>query len=122
LILVLLAATSAVGCAPVTSESPFREGSNRPVPLEVVNNNMVDVRVYALGAGGRFRLGDVRGKSTESFRIDPRQVSLVSGLQLLVDPIGGRGSYTSPVVFPPRGTSVILTVGSDLGYSYISIR
>ena len=118
----LLAVVSVVGCIAGTKESPFRASSDRSVPLEVVNNHILDVRIYAVGGAGRVRLGDVRGKSDESFRLDPRRVSMSSGLQFLVDPIGGRGTYTSPAVFPPSGATVILTVGSDLGYSFVSIR
>jgi hypothetical protein len=90
--------------------------------VEVVNNQFLDIRVYAEGNGASHVLGDVPGKSSGRFTIDPRRVSMASGLQIRVDPIGSTRNYLSPLVFPSRGATVVLTVAAELGQSYIFLR
>ena len=111
------------GCRSGSDGSPFsmRRG-NQSVALEVDNNNFLDITVYAIGAGATFKLGDVAGKSIRTFRIDPQQVSMVSGLQLQVDPLGSAREYLSPVVYPDRGAEVVLVVGANLNRTFITIR
>ena len=104
---------------------PGRSGfgrSSRPIRLQVENHHFLDVTVYALGNGMAFKLGEVTGKSSGSFGLDPTRIHMVSGLQLRVDPIGSNRNYLSPVLFVDRRSTVVLEVGSELEMSYVTIR
>lgn len=102
--------------------SPFSRNPNQPVEVQVDNHNFLNVTIYAAAGGVDHRLGDVTGKSTGRFSINPRQVSMVGGLRLRVDPIGSARIFTSETVFPDRGATVVLTVAADLDFSYITLR
>ncbi len=122
LITVLLLAATSVGCGKKDPDSPFRRRLDTPVRVTVDNNNFLDVTVYAVAGGVSIRLGDVTGKSEESFTIDPRRASMIAGLQLMVDPLGSNRSYLSPLVYPGRGETVLLSVGANLDQSFVTLR
>jgi hypothetical protein len=122
LIVALLLGALASGCRSGESGSPFSRRSNRPVRIQVDNHNFLNVTVYANAGGVSHRLGDVIGKNTESFSIDPRKISIVSGLRLRVEPIGSTRNFISEIVFPDGSSSVILTVAAELQLSYVILR
>jgi hypothetical protein len=121
-ILLLLAGTLVSGCRSGDRGFPFGRRSSSLVRLDVENNNFLDVTVYASGGGLALRLGDVPGKSSKAFTIDPQKVSMASGLRLRVDPLGSTRNYLSQIVFPDRAATVLLVVGAELQVSYVTIR
>jgi len=88
----------------------------------VVNNNFADMTIYVMVNGANFRLGDVTGKTTGRFTLDPNQISPSGGLRLLADPIGSRDAFLSDPVIPGVGSIVVLTVGAALSQSYVTLR
>jgi hypothetical protein len=122
LILALLSGTLVFGCRSGDGGFPFGRRANRPLRLEVENNNFLDVTVYASGSGARLRLGDVPGKNSGVFTIDPRKLSVASGLQIQVDPLGSTRVFLSQRLFPDRDASILLFVGAELELSYVTIR
>ena len=120
--LLVLTGMITAGCK-TGKDNPFAEmRRDRPVPLRVDNNNFLDVSVFATSGGVRVRLGEVTGKDVGTFAIDPQRLSMAAGLQILVDPLGSGETFLSPVVFPTRSETVVLTVGAVLSQSYISLR
>ena len=90
--------------------------------LIVENNHFLDVTVFVRGSGADLRLGDVTGKNTETFPLNPQRIPMASGLRFRVDPIGSNRNYLSPRVYPDGATTVVLNVGSELEQSYITVR
>jgi hypothetical protein len=121
-LLALLWGALASGCGRKEAGSPFGGRADLPVRLRVENQNFLDVTIYAVAGGGRIRLGNVTGKGSGSFTLDPREIPLVRGLQVLADPLGSARTYLSPAVFPHGGSTVVLTLGAVLSQSFISIR
>ncbi len=90
--------------------------------VRVTNDNREDVVVYALVNGQRTRLGMATAKLSTTLTI-PESVSLVTGnLRLLVDAIGSRLYWTSPVIMPSGGAYIDLVVGPRLSLSQVVIR
>jgi hypothetical protein len=118
----LLLALVSSTCGRKETESPFRRAVDRPVTLEVDNNNFLDVTVYAVAGGYSLRLGNVGGKNVEEFTLDSQDITIAGGLQFLVDPIGATQTYLSPKVFPYGGATVELNVSAFLNQSFVSIR
>jgi hypothetical protein len=95
---------------------------DRPVQLEVDNNNFLDVTVYAVSGGSSLRIGEVVGKSKGQFTLDPKKVLMTGGLQVLVDPIGSNRTYLSPSVYPYGGATLRLSVAAYIDQSFLSVR
>ncbi|MFC1575009.1 hypothetical protein ACFL3Z_02905 [Gemmatimonadota bacterium] len=95
---------------------------DRPIPLRVENNNFLDVTIYAVGDGPGVKLGEVTGKSTGSFSIDPRRVAMVGGLRIRVEPLGSIRNYLSPTVFLDNRASLYLEVAALLEMSWVAVR
>ena len=112
----------ASGCRAREGGSPFDRRSNAPVRIQVDNHNFLNVTVYANAGGMSHRVGEVIGKSSGNFSIDPGKVSMVSGLRFRVEPIGSTRSFLSEIVFPDRGSTVVLTVAAELRLSYVILR
>jgi len=113
------------GCKTGEEEPRFQTRGmafDQPIPVEVDNNNFLDVTVYAMDGGANIRLGNVVGKSTERFTIDPQRITASGGLRLLVDPIGASDAFLSDRVMVGAGQIVVLRVGSLLSQSFISLR
>ncbi|MBT8395536.1 MAG: hypothetical protein KJN92_01160 [Gemmatimonadetes bacterium] len=121
-VLTLLLVTGAHGCGKKDPDSPFRRRVDSPVQVMVENNNFLDVTVYAVAGGVSSRLGDVTGKNSATFTLNPRRVSMASGLQLMVDPLGSSERYLSRTVYPAGGVTVLLTVGAYLEQTFVSFR
>ena len=96
--------------------------ANRPIQVQVRNNNFLDVTVLARAGGRDVRLGQVSGKSSGKLTLNPRHINLTSGLQLLVDPIGSRNMFLSEAIFPDRNAVVVLEVGAQLQMSFVSLQ
>lgn len=122
LLAAVLAGSVASGCRTGDNGSVERRQINRPVPVNIQNNNFLDIAVFATSSGSRIKLGQVTGKSSGTFRIHPRRLNMVAGLQIMVDPLGSAQTYLSPVVFPGGAETVVLTVANILDRSYITVR
>ena len=118
----VLLGTVASGCRSGSDGFPDGNALPRPIRLQVENNNYLDVTVYAKGSGISYKVGYVTGKSSGTLTIDPRRVSLASGLQLRVDPLGSTQTYLSPVLFPDPSATLVLIVGAELESSRITFR
>ena len=91
------------------------------VGVHVVNQNFLDVDVWAVSSGVPTRLGTVSGNSNKDFMLDP-SMTATNDLRLVATPIGGNGrGSTGPLIVGP-GQTIEFRVGSLLRNSSAFIR
>lgn len=95
--------------------------------LYVTNDNWLDVVVYVLRGGSRFRLGEVTSIQSAVFRIPDAALGGTDNFAILADPIGsfntsGRdhGYATGAISLQPGHTVVDLRVANILDHSSYS--
>ena len=70
--------------------------------VRVVNNNWLDVNIYAVSGGRSWRLGTVRSFQEVDFELPRWLLSGSYEVTLVTDPIGSRGAHISNrVIFTP---------------------
>lgn len=122
LALFLLVAQSACAGRATNPMDMEQQAAERPIRIQVNNNNFNDITVYAIAGGAQRRLGAVTGNSSQTYEL-PRSLNLAANrLQIRASPLGARGSYTSAelAVFP--GDLVVVDLAAELTLSNISIR
>lgn len=116
LALVALVGASACGALGNNVPNPFAGGAQAGedrLRIQVQNMNFNDATVYAVSAGQRIRLGNVTGKTDESFQID---WNFANPIAFQVDVVGGRGCDTTAIPVDP-GARVWLQIPSEVGRS-----
>lgn len=91
------------------------------VPVRVSNHNWMDVVVYAMHSGIRFRLGTVTSMSTQVLTIPNGIISQIDGVQLVADPIGSDDSYISEPIMTGPGDAIEFNVEDRLAISNYSV-
>lgn len=122
-----LVAVLLVGSACKSSPAPrfligSRAAPDEDIRVEVVNDNYLDMGVFVMMDGVNFRLGDVVGKHTDSFTLDPTRISPSQGLRLLADPVGSRNVFLSDEVSVNPGVTVVFNISPNLQQSYVILR
>jgi hypothetical protein len=123
----MLAGLLAIGATVASSSACFRTnqagGDVAPasvIGLKVMNDNFLDVDVYAVSQGLATRVGTATGNSTRSFVLDATMRA--QDLRIVATPIGGNGrASTGPVQAGP-GQTIEFRVGSQLTNSSVFIR
>ena len=87
-----------------------------------MNDNYADMNIFVMGDGSNFRLGDVTGKTTATFTLNPDRISPSLGLRLLADPVGSREAFLSDPVTVQPGSIVVLNIHPDLPQSFVILR
>jgi hypothetical protein len=84
-------------CAPRATSHGEAATTMSDVSVTVKNDNWLDVAVYLVQGGGRFRIGEAVGNTTARLRI-PK--SLITGwtIQLMADPIGSGEAYVTDAI------------------------
>ncbi len=119
----LLGLALATFALPVTGDAavPVVEDSVRAdaVQIRVVNNNWLDMRIYAVVDGKFLRLGTVTGLSSETLKIRSYLVGFAADLELVAEGIGSRSvTYRARVqVFP--GDLLEFRVENSIGQSLV---
>ena len=93
------------------------QGVERTVTLTVVNDNWLDMKIYALRLGTRYRLGTVTSLTSEEFELPAHLQPSISEVQLLAVPIGGTHGVVSPTVYPSGGDEVVWALQNNLALS-----
>jgi hypothetical protein len=91
------------------------------VILDVQNHNWADVIIYVVHDGRRTRLNTVRATRTTSLIIPPRLVGQIGNLQLIARRVGAYDRYISPSISIRTGSTVVLTLESDLSRSSVAV-
>ena len=124
IVVIALAAASLGGCRgsqfpeDITPELPSEAPS---VILEVQNNNWADVIIYVVHDGQRSRLNSVTATKNSSLVIPPNMIGQVGNLQLIARRVGGNDRYVSQPISVRTGTTIVLTLESDLKRSSVAV-
>ncbi len=119
----LLGLALATFALPVTGDAavPVVEDSVRAdgVQVRVVNNNWLDMRIYAVVGGAFLRLGTVTALSSQTLKIRESLLSFAADLVFVARGIGSRFEIyrTSIQVFP--GDVLEFRVENSIGLSYV---
>jgi hypothetical protein len=105
----MLSILALAACATCLSEDPFSGGAaSEQVLLTVQNNDFRDASIYVYWNGVRDRVGEVTGKTSETFRMRWRSESV----QLGIDFVGG-GGYRSETIGVNEGEHLNFVILSD---------
>jgi hypothetical protein len=122
LLILMMGAVLATGCAsksdPADGPLPIAEDAQ----VEVTNNNWLDMAVYAVNGGKRFRLGMVTTMGKKLFEVPSSLFASGGNLQLVANPIGARGSYVTEQVSIWPGQTVQFRIENNIGTSNVSVR
>jgi hypothetical protein len=112
--LVVLSCSSAQRTARL---SPAEAGD---LPLTVTNQNWLDMAIYVVRGGSRFRIGEAVGNSTTLLRI-PGSYIVSWTVQLMADPVGSGDKYVTDAISVAPGEHVQLTVAPRMRMSSYAV-
>jgi hypothetical protein len=92
-----------------------------PTMLKVTNYNWMDVVVYAVRGTARTRLGQVSSMNSATFRVPVGMVGGMSGVRLMVDPIGSTEGYQTENLNLHAGQLVEFNVQNALRLSSVMV-
>lgn len=107
------------GAQPGESEEPVYRPD--PIPLQVKNENYLDVNIFAVVNGLSRRLGTVNGNTTQKFNI-PWNFANGQPISITATPIGGSGSASSGMLQVGMGQMIDFRVASLLRQSTASVH
>ena len=120
-----LAIAGAVACATPQTRDQLAEASAASAPqtarVTIRNDNLLDVAVYLVRGGARFRIGTVRGMSSETFRLADRGLSTTTPLRIMADPIGGNRRYMTDAVMLSPGQRLEVTAAKAISISSFAV-
>lgn len=124
LLAITLAAAVTVPAAaqPTAPQEGTPATTSERTTVRVVNDNWLDITVYAVRAGYPRRLGTVTSFTTRVFTLPSTLLTPSDDLRLIADPIGSRGSYTSEGLLVNPGDVVEWRVLNNIGLSNIFIH
>lgn len=95
-------------------KKPAEPSDFEPIVLEVENKNWQDVVIYAISNGSRVRLGAVTAINKATINVPVNAVRLPGTMELLLDPLGSRGTYRTGMISVGFGNHIRLTVENEL--------
>ncbi len=90
--------------------------------LTIANNNVLDMRVFLVRDGYRYRIGTVSSMTTQVFQISPRMLGGAHELRLLADPIGSRDAFSTEPIPIQTGATIEWQVERDIRFSSVTLR
>ena len=91
------------------------------VDVHVINNNWLEVTVYAWINNLRTRLGNVSTGNEETFTL-PRAIADHPDLRFLIDPIGSTATHLTQRVLVGAGGVIRITVENNLLFTAVIVR
>ncbi len=95
-------------------------GSEKVV-LEVQNHNWADMIIYVVHDGRRTRLNVVTATKDASIVIPPSIIGQVGNLQLVARRVGAYDRYISQTISVRTGSTIVLTLESNLTRSSVAV-
>lgn len=108
---------SLVVAALAAAQAPSPESATT---VHVINNNWLDMHMYAIVGGQVRSLGVVGSFSNTTFEL-PTAVLALGQVRILGDPIGAPGAYLSDAILVSAGDQVEVTIEGNLGLSSYSV-
>ena len=115
-----LGAALLLGACSTTSRGREAVSPERDYSLSVTNHNWLDVAVFVVRGGTRFRLGDVTGNSSARLKI-PGRLIVAGEVQFLADPIGSDEYYLTGPIMVTSDEDVQLTVAPAVRMSSYAV-
>ena len=100
---------------------PALAGDEQPVTLEVQNHNWADMIIYVVHDGRRTRLNTVTATKNSSLTIPANVIGQVGNLQLMARRVGAYDRYLSQTISIRTGSTIVLTLESDLSRSSVAV-
>lgn len=100
---------------------PQLVSDTQSVILEVQNHNWADMIIYVVHDGRRTRLNTVTATQNSSLTIPPNMIGQVGNLQLIARRVGANDRYISPSISVRTGSTVVLTLESNLRRSSVAV-
>lgn len=86
------------------------------------NDNWLDMNIFILRGGSRYRLGSVSSLSSAVFELPAAVIGSTGDLQVVADPVGSNIVYTSPLILITAGHTIIdLRVNNIIDHSTVSV-
>ena len=95
--------------------------SDSQLVLEVENHNWSDIIIYVVHDGRRTRLTSVTATRNSSLIIPANLVGQVGNLQLVARRVGAYDRYVSQTISVRTGSTIVLTLESDLSRSSVAV-
>lgn len=95
--------------------------SDAQLILEVQNHNWADVIIYVVHDGKRSRLTSVTAARNSSLIIPPNLIGQVGNLQLVARRVGANDRYVSQPISIRTGSTIVLTLESNLSRSSVAV-
>lgn len=121
-LLALAVATAGCWSSRAGDDAGSSRFEDRPVTVQVENQNWNTVHVYVV-AGGQFQsLGQISSQSTATYEVTAGMLGSRKEIRLMADPVGSRESFlTDPILIEP-GDLVEWTLAQPLVHSRIMVR
>ena len=122
-LLTLVLTAAVVGCAAHHAASRSADSADplKNFVLEVENHNWSDIVVFVVHDGRVTRLTQVTAGQQVSLPLLPRHVGSAGIVRLAVHPIGGSSDYTSESISLRTGSTLRLTVESNVLKSSVAV-
>jgi hypothetical protein len=101
--------------------APALSSDAQSVVLEVQNHNWADIIIYVVHDGKRSRLNSVTATKNTSLIIPPNLIGQVGNLQLVARRVGANDRYVSQPISIRTGTTIVLTLESNLARSSVAV-
>lgn len=117
----------AVGALPADVEARAHDRSmavsvaKEPTLVFVRNNNYLDMTVWAINGGRRFRLGTVGGFGERQFALPASLLNQAHDIILFVDPVGGTAGWATPPLLVNPGDVIEWRVENNLSLSSVRV-
>ena len=96
--------------------------SDEPVTLQVENRNWNDITIYAMVNGTRTRLTNVGAARSVTIRVPQTLLPPSQLLDLVLDPLGSRGTFRTGGILVNSGQRVRLFIENELRLTTWSVQ
>lgn len=120
----VLAATIALAACSTTARNPFDGPApgEMPVRADVDNGLTLDVAVYAVRGGSRFRIGNISSLAKGTLTIPRTVVGAGQDVRLQAEPIGSRDRYVTQTLHLSAGARVAWSIVPGMRSSQAWVR
>jgi hypothetical protein len=100
-----------VGCSRAARSAPSTTPATEPATtVKVVNDNVLDMNVFVVSSGQRFRLGSVNGGHTEIFTLPRAIVHYSTQLRFEIRSIGNASADQTETMTVSPGDGITLMI------------
>ncbi len=112
-VVVVSTASGALGCSQATRLASGDDFDDLQVCVQpaatvyITNDNWLDMAIFILRSGSRYRLGQVSSLTSSVFELPETIIGAARDLQVVADPIGSNRGWSSPLITIVPGHNII---------------